>query len=335
MVPGGGRRTLSVDDYAQGVIAGDRAILARAITLIESWNSEHWELAQNLLQRLLPETGKSHRIGITGVPGVGKSTLIDQLGLNLLQACHKVAVRAVDPTSTRSGGAILGDKTRMGRLSLERGAFIRPSPSSGTLGGVARATRETMALCEAAGFDVVLVETVGVGQSETTVAGMVDIFLALMLPGAGDDLQGIKRGVIELADIIAVNKADGDNQRKAKRAASDYRAALRMIAPASPNWTPLVLTVSGQANTGLDQLWETIGTHRKALEASGEFDARRKRQAVTWMNELLGVRIRHELSQSKSFAKLSQQLETEVREGAITPSLAVDQLARTLRIGRR
>jgi LAO/AO transport system kinase len=335
MAPGGARRTLTIDDYKAGVEAGDRAILSRAITLIESRNPEHGALAQKLLQAVLPRTGGARRVGITGVPGVGKSTLIDQLGLNLIAEGKRVAVLAVDPSSTRSGGAILGDKTRMGRLALERDGFIRPSPSSGVLGGVARATRETLSLCEAAGFDVVLVETVGVGQSETTVAGMVDIFVALMLPGAGDDLQGIKRGVIELADVIAVNKADGDNHKRARLAASDYRAALRMIAPASPAWTPRVITVSGQANQGLDTLWQTVEDHRAALDATGELAARRRAQAVAAMRALFDQKLAMELSQNARFARLSAQLEDEVRSGDMTPALAADQLARALRLGRR
>src|SRR5262245_5154424 len=232
------RRVATVEQYADGVLAGDRAVLARAITLIESAKGEHARLAQQLLQRLLPQTGKAHRIGITGVPGVGKSTMINRLGLNLVEQGHRVAVLAVDPTSTRSGGSILGDKTRMSGLAQRREAYIRPSPTSGTLGGVARRTREAMALVEAAGFDVVIVETVGVGQSEVTVAGMVDFFLVLLLAGGGDDLQGIKRGIVEIADMIAITKADGDNVVRARRAQAVYQGALSILTPTSPSWSP-------------------------------------------------------------------------------------------------
>ena len=255
------RSGLPVHPQAAGVVAGDRALLARAITLIESTREDHQQVAQDLLQRLLPKTGKAIRVGITGVPGVGKSTAIDQLGMNLIAAGHKVAVLAIDPTSKRTGGAILGDKTRMARLSQSRQAFIRPSPTSGTLGGVARRTRETMSLVEAAGFDIVIVETVGVGQSETTVADMVDFFLVLLLAGAGDELQGIKRGVIELADMIAVTKSDGDNIERAGRAAAELRGALNILTPRDQDWTPSVLTISAQEDRGLDNLWDLSLIH--------------------------------------------------------------------------
>jgi len=236
------RKTIDIEHYADGIRAGNRAILARAITLVESTNPTHQKRAAELLQALIDDTGQAHRIGISGVPGVGKSTTIDQFGINLVEAGHKVAVLAVDPTSSRSGGSILGDKTRMNRLATHPSAFVRPSPTSGTLGGVAKKTRETMALVEAAGFDIVIVETVGVGQSEVTVADMVDIFLVLLLPGGGDELPGIKKGIIEVADLIAINKADGDNQRRAERAAAEYRAALSLLTPASTNWRPPVTT---------------------------------------------------------------------------------------------
>ncbi len=284
-------RSPSVKDYADGVIGGDRAMLARAITLIESAKPEHAQAAQELLQQLLPFTGKAHRVGITGVPGVGKSTMIDRLGLNLVEQGHRVAVLAVDPTSTRSGGSILGDKTRMANLAQRREAYIRPSPTSGTLGGVARRTREAMALVEAAGFDVVIVETVGVGQSEVTVAGMVDFFLVLLLAGGGDDLQGIKRGIIEIADMIAITKADGDNVARATRAAAVYQGALAILTPISPDWAPPVLTVSAAENRGLDALWANIVEHRARLTASGELSARRGTQAVAWMEDLLRERM--------------------------------------------
>jgi len=320
------RSTLSLKDYAEGVKAGDRVVLARAITLIESTKSEHTALAQELLQVLLPETGKAYRVGITGVPGVGKSTMIDQLGSNLTEAGHKVAVLAVDPSSTRSGGSVLGDKTRMPRLAQDENAFVRPSPTSGTLGGVTRKTRETMTLCEAAGFDIVLVETVGVGQSETAVSEMVDFFLALMLSGAGDELQGIKKGIIEIADMIAVNKADGGNLERANAAASVYRSALNIIAATSPNWSPPVVTISGLKNIGLDALWEKVVEHREALSKSGEFKQRRETQAVKWMHDMLEDRLKASLRNHSAVAENLPGIEDDVRRGKLTPTLAVNKI---------
>src|SRR5947209_10038431 len=248
----------------------DRATLARAITLVESKRADHRQAAHRLVQELLGDTGKAVRVGITGSPGVGKSTMIDSFGTYLTEKGHKVAVLAVDPSSTRTGGSILGDKTRMARLAVDPNAFIRPSPAAGTLGGVAAKTRETMLICEAAGFDVILVETVGIGQSETAVADMTDFFLVLMLPGAGDELQGIKKGVVELADMIAVNKADGDNIKRAKAAAGEYRAALHILTPRSPTWAPPVLTYSALTGTGVEQLWTTILEHRERMGQAGE-----------------------------------------------------------------
>jgi LAO/AO transport system kinase len=308
------------------VRAGDRAMLARAITLIESSKGEHVALAEELLQRLLPQTGTAVRVGITGVPGAGKSTAIDQLGINLIEQGHRVAVLAVDPTSTRSGGSILADKTRMARLAQSKSAFIRPSPTSGTLGGVARKTRETMALVEAAGFDVVLVETVGVGQSEIAVAGMVDFFLVLLLAGGGDEFQGIKRGIIEIADMIAITKADGDNRARAMKAASIYQGALAILTPTSPNWTPPVLTTSAQENRGLDELWARIVEHRRIMQTSGEFEARRGAQAVDWMRALLQERLQRILRADTEVQNRVQGLEHEVRAGRLTPALAAGQL---------
>src|SRR5476651_79276 len=248
-------RTLKPSDIARGIKAGDRATLARAITLIESKRADHRKTAHHLVQELLPHTGKAVRLGITGAPGAGKSTTIDALGTFLTAQGRKVAVLAVDPSSSRTGGSILGDKTRMARLAVDPNAFIRPSPSSGTLGGVAAKTRETMLLCEAAGYDVLIVETVGVGQSETTVADMTDFFLVLMVAGAGDELQGIKKGIVELADMIAVNKADGDNIARANVAAADYRGALQILAPRSPTWSPPVATYSALTGDGISELW--------------------------------------------------------------------------------
>lgn len=320
------RNDLTLQDYSDGVRSGDRVLLARAITLVESTKAEHQALAQELLQVLLPEIGKAYRVGITGVPGVGKSTAIDQLGTNLTGAGRKVAVLAVDPSSTRSGGSVLGDKTRMPRLAQDENAFIRPSPTSGTLGGVTRKTRETMALCEAAGFDAILVETVGVGQSETAVAEMVDFFLALMLPGAGDELQGIKKGIVEIADMIAVNKADGDNVNRANAAASVYRAALNIITPTSPNWSPPVVTVSGKENSGLDTLWAKVEEHRETLTTSGEFVSRRQDQAIKWMHDMLEDRLKAALRGNPNVAKSLPDIETRVRDGKLTPALAVDEI---------
>ena len=246
------RRELPVDEYVTGVRGGDRAVLGRAITLIESRHEQHQDLAEQLLTRLMPDTGRAIRVGITGVPGVGKSTFIDALGTSLTAAGRRVAVLAVDPSSGVSGGSILGDKTRMPRLGVDDHAFIRPSPSAGTLGGVAAKTRETMLICEAAGFDVVLVETIGVGQSETVVSDMTDFFLALMLAGAGDELQGIKRGLLELVDMIVINKADGDNQVRAEQAAREYRNVMHYARPSDGDWTPPVLTCSALSGTGVD-----------------------------------------------------------------------------------
>jgi len=319
------RSGLPADVLAAGVVAGDRALLARAITLIESTREDHQQVAQDLLQRLLPKTGKAIRVGITGVPGVGKSTAIDQLGMNLIAAGHKVAVLAIDPTSKRTGGAILGDKTRMARLSQSRQAFIRPSPTSGTLGGVARRTRETMSLVEAAGFDIVIVETVGVGQSETTVADMVDFFLVLLLAGAGDELQGIKRGVIELADMIAVTKSDGDNVERAGRAAAELRGALNILTPREQDWMPPVLTISAQENRGLDNLWDKVLEHRRIKIASGELEMRRSQQRVTWMRDMLTDRLTGLLRTNTAVAENMRALEAKVAAGNLAPTLAVSE----------
>lgn len=321
------RRTIDVAAYADRILSGDRAILARAITLVESRKAEHRAAAQLLLQRLLPHTGKALRVGITGVPGVGKSTVIDTLGSKLTGAGHKIAVLAVDPSSTRTGGSILGDKTRMARLAVDQRAFIRPSPSSGTLGGVAAKTRETMLLCEAAGHDVVIVETVGIGQSETTVASMVDFFLVLMLPGAGDELQGIKKGVLEIADMIAVNKAEGEGAARARAAAAVYRGALNILAPRSATWTPPVITISGLADEGLDELWRLVELYRDKTTATGEFAAKRADQQVAWLWDLLQQRMMEALTQNPRTAARLKELEQAVRDGDVAVSLAVDEIA--------
>jgi LAO/AO transport system kinase len=324
----------SLAEIADGIRAGNRAMLARAITLVESTRPADQAKARALVQAIQPCTGKAQRVGITGVPGVGKSTTIDQLGMNLVAAGHKVAVLAVDPTSKRSGGSILGDKTRMQRLSQCRDAFIRPSPTSGTLGGVARRTRETMALAEAAGFDVIIVETVGVGQSETAVAEMVDFFLVLLLAGGGDDLQGIKKGIIELADMIAINKADGDNMERATRAAAEYRGALNILTPASPSWQPPVITISGRDNTGLDDLWARIDAHARIMAATGERAQRRQRQAVAWMRELLADRLMESVRLDPRLGPRLPELEAEVAAGRLAPSVAVEEVLACLGRGR-
>jgi LAO/AO transport system kinase len=317
---------LSVADYVEGVRSSDPAVLARAITLVESSNRDHRRLAQEVVLALLPDSGGAHRVGVTGVPGVGKSTFIDQLGVDLTAAGHRVAVLAVDPTSSRTGGSILGDKTRMERLAVDPAAFIRPSPAGATLGGVTRATRETILLCEAAGYDVVLVETVGVGQSETVVADLVDFFLVLMIAGAGDDLQGIKRGVLELADMVAINKADGDNRARAELAAADYRSALHLIRPASPTWTPPVLTCSGLTDEGLAELWAQIEVHREKLTATGELEERRRGQQVRWMWSMLDDRLRDDLRGRPEVTDRIGELEAQVRKGELTATMAVDRV---------
>ncbi len=302
-------------------------MLSRAITLIESKRADHRHSAAALTQALLPETGKAVRVGITGAPGVGKSTLIDALGHRLTGQGHKVAVLAVDPSSRRTGGSILADKTRMVRLANDENAFIRPSPSSGTLGGVAAKTRETMLLCEAAGYDVMLVETIGVGQSEIAVADMTDFFLVLALPGAGDELQALKKGVVELADMIAVNKADGDNLVRAKQAAADYGAALHILAPRSRNWSPTVITCSALTGEGIDQLWAHILDHRRRLTESGELAARRGEQQVKWMWTMLEERLFAPLHSDRALKAALPRIEAEVAAGRLAPARAVEQIA--------
>jgi LAO/AO transport system kinase len=321
-----------IASLARHVRNGDRATLARAITLIESKRADHQKKAHQLVQELLPRTGNAIRVGITGAPGVGKSLTIDTLGTYLTGEGHKVAVLAVDPSSTRTGGSILGDKTRMARLAIDDNAFVRPSPSSGTLGGVAAKTRETMLLCEAAGFDVVLVETVGIGQSETAVADMTDFFLALMLPGAGDELQGIKKGLVELADMIAVNKADGDNIKRATTAAAEYRAALHILNPRSPNWTPPVTTYSALTGNGVAELWAQVLMHRERMTASGELAARRREQQVRWMWSMLEERMLGRLKSDASLRARLPQIEAAVADGRLAATLAVDEIAAMLEI---
>jgi GTPase len=320
-----------IEALARELRAENRAALARAITLVESRRTDHQAAARLLVQALLPDTGKAIRVGITGSPGVGKSTTIDVLGMSLIEQGHKVAVLAVDPSSARTGGSILGDKTRMARLSAADAAFIRPSPASGTLGGVAAKTREAMLLCEAAGFDVVLVETVGIGQSETAVCDMTDFFLALMLPGAGDELQGIKKGLVELADMIAVNKADGDNIKRANLAAGEYRGALHILSPRSEHWQVPVKTYSALTGFGIAELWQTILDHRTAMSASGEFAERRRQQQVKWMWSMLEQRLMARLRADPAIRAKVKQTEVLVADGRITPALAAEQVAQMLR----
>jgi LAO/AO transport system kinase len=312
------RRHLTEDDYFAGVRAADVATLARALTLIESSSSRHQPLAERLLTRLLPHTGGSIRVGITGAPGAGKSTFIEALGLHLVRRGLRVAVLAVDPSSTISGGSILGDKTRMPRLSAEPAAYIRPSAAAGTLGGVARRTRESMLVCEAAGYSVLLIETVGVGQSETVVADMTDCFLALMLPGAGDELQGIKRGLLELVDVIAVNKADGATRPAAELAAQQYRTALQSLAGRHDD-LPAVLTCSALHHEGVDAVWEAVEGRHARLTRNGELAERRRRQNLRWLWALVEDRLRGAMQSHLAVRAIRDDLEREVLAG-ITPA---------------
>jgi LAO/AO transport system kinase len=321
-----GRPPVDIDALSQAVRANQRAGLAKAITLVESTRTDHREAAQRLLLELLPESGNAHRVGITGVPGVGKSTFIDALGMYLIGKGHRVAVLAVDPSSTRTGGSILGDKTRMARLTVEKDAYIRPSPTSGTLGGVAKATRETIVLLEAAGFDVILVETVGVGQSEVTVANMVDCFCFLTLARTGDQLQGIKKGVLELADLVAVNKADGKHEREAKGAARELAGALRLIYPHEAIWKPPVITMSGLEGVGLEEFWNTVQHHREVLTEAGRFEENRRRQQVDWTWTMVHDQLLRRLASNPRVKDIRGQVEQQVRDGSLTAALAAAQI---------
>jgi LAO/AO transport system kinase len=322
-----------VGAWAEALCAGDRAALARAITLVESTLPAHQDLAAELLGRVLPRTGRARRVGVTGVPGVGKSTFIEALGMELLGAGHRVAVLAVDPSSARTGGSILGDKTRMARLSMADGAFVRPSPAGGTLGGVAARTREALLLCEAAGYDVVLVETVGVGQSETVVAGMTDTFLVLLLAGAGDELQGIKRGIMELADVLTVQKADGSNRLPAARAAQAVQAAVDTL-HARAEWRPPVLTCSAVEGTGVSAVWEAVEAHRAAQQATGALGRRREAQARRWMEDLIEDGLRDAFHGDPAVAAAWPATAAAVAAGTLAPTAAARQLLRVFSAAR-
>ncbi|MFE9449718.1 methylmalonyl Co-A mutase-associated GTPase MeaB [Streptomyces sp. NPDC006739] len=317
---------IELDTYVKGVLEGKRALVARAITLVESTRPAHRALAQELLTELLPHSGRARRIGVSGVPGVGKSTFIDAFGTRLTALGHRVAVLAVDPSSTRTGGSILGDKTRMERLAVDPNAFVRPSPSAGTLGGVAKATRESMVVMEAAGYDVILVETVGVGQSETAVADMVDSFLLLTLARTGDQLQGIKKGVLELADVIAVNKADGPHERDARAAARELAGALRLMHGKEAFWTPPVLSCSARESSGLDTVWERLEQHRALLDSTGRLAAKRRDQQVHWTWAMVRDELLGRLHADPAVREVAPGLERAVREGSLTATLAAERI---------
>jgi LAO/AO transport system kinase len=321
------RQRLTSAEYVAGIRAGDRSVLGRAITLVESELPLDVDLAAEVIESCLPFTGRARRVGITGVPGVGKSSFIEALGTYLTREIGEtVAVLSVDPSSPRSGGSILGDKTRMERLATDDSAFIRPSPSRGHLGGVARRTREAMLLCEAAGYRNLFIETVGVGQSETTVRSMTDFFLLLMLAGAGDELQGMKRGILEMTDLIAINKADGDNRARAERARHDYQSALHLFPAAADGWSPRVMTCSAHTRDGIAEIWQAILDHRALLDANGWFTRRREEQSLEWMREALIYDLEHELRRDEAINAHLAAMRADVRSGRLSPFRAARDL---------
>lgn len=320
------RKQYTADEYVAGILDGNITILSQAVTLVESSLHEHQEIAQEIIEKCLPHAGKSVRVGITGVPGAGKSTSIDSFGMHLINAGHKLAVLAIDPSSERSKGSILGDKTRMEALSREKNAFIRPSPSAGSLGGVARKTRETIVLCEAAGFDTIFVETVGVGQSETAVHSMVDFFLLIQLAGTGDELQGIKRGIMEMADGIIINKADGDNIKKAELAAAQFRNALHLFPPSDSGWSPKVLTYSGYYGLGIKEIWDMVNEYVAFTKKNGYFDYKRNEQAKYWMYESINDSLRDKFYTNPEVEKMLQPTERQVLNNEISSFVAAKRM---------
>lgn len=324
------KRRLTVKDYTDGILSGDRSVLSRAITLIESTLPEDNKLSQEIISHCLPHTGKSVRIGVTGVPGVGKSTFIESFGLYLTREVKRtVAVLAIDPTSERSKGSILGDKVRMEKLSLHPQAFIRPSPSAGSLGGVAKNTRAAILLCEAAGFNAIIVETIGVGQSETTVHSMVDFFLLLLLAGAGDELQGMKRGIMEMADAIAITKADGANEKNAELAKKEFQNVLHLYPSKESGWNPAVLTCSSHESKGIREIWEQVAKHQKLMQKSGEFEKKRRAQSVKWMHEAVLYGLKDKFYNNEMITAHLGKLEKEVAEGKTSPFAAAQKLLET------
>ena len=320
------QRPRSADDYVSGIRAGDRVVLSKAITLLESTRPDHYDIARSIVEACLPGSGDSIRVAVTGVPGVGKSTFIEALGERLVAEGHRLAVLTVDPSSERSKGSILGDKTRMGTLASEENAFIRPSPTAGTLGGVAPKTREAILLCEAAGYEVVFVETVGVGQSEISVRSMVDFFLLLALAGAGDELQGIKRGIVEVADAIAINKADGENRERAKTTRAEYEKALQLLADTESGWEPPVLTCSAQTGDGIDAVWDTVERYRAYTQETGFFEEQRRQQARHWVYETIDQRLREDFFEDPDVDVARDEVEEAVLEGRLSSVAAAERL---------